>query len=857
MGYRVLTDRLKHLREENGHSQRSLAAAAGVGKRTLERLEQGESSNLSTIQKVARALGVRIEELVAPEKPDEDPVTIARAPFADYFKAIIQVFGSAHFLGLAHRVDEQNMPIEKLFVEPELCERYIDPDMPVAQWPERRKLLEALAALAANPHMVVLGNAGSGKSTIVSMIACQLAAERKNPWRHALKDAIPVPIVLRELVLPAKYSFDELLEALQQTELGRCLSRRDMQLVIDAVHEGRAILLLDGIDELSDVARREALHKAVWDGMARYQGCRLVMTSRITGHEAVPFQLGPAARAAEKRREQRAREDAKPAKPRGAEIVDGVFVMKMGLELGHELTEPPLPLHYVAPFDDTRIESFALNWYRQREESERRAKEKAGNLAEAVRRDEGTNTLARIPNLLTLMALLHRLEADLPHGKARLYAKIVETYLETIDNYRKLTERPDSLLDKKRWLARVAFAMQKRRSKQVEPEIQVGPVKSHQPAAQEEPQREILIERTDLQQLIRAGMAKAGKKSADDGDIRAFIDHIQRRSGLLIERGADLFAFTHLSFQEYFAAWHMSLYDPRDDEYREFTPYVADSAWLETFCFFFEIVADERQVKKDDIRQALLGAGWEKGEPLPRDKENDALLLARLAIDRYSGLPDELARQAVTSSLRWALAKQEKNIFPGPLVLRVLLAGHENAAAVLAELVRLAVEQKLTQLNLAGTAVRDLEPLAALTQLQWLGLDRTAVRDLEPLAALTQLQWLGLDGTAVRDLQPLAALTQLQWLGLDGTAVRDLQPLAALTQLQELELRGTAVRDLQPLAALTQLQGLDLRGTAVRDLEPLAALTQLRGLDLDGTAVSKEEVAALKAALPELRIFGP
>ena len=66
--------------------------------------------------------------------------------------------------------------------------------------------------------------------------------------------------------------------------------------------------------------------------------------------------------------------------------------------------------------------------------------------------------------------MIHRYEVNLPRGKARLYNKITEAYLENIDKARDpdgklgLAPLPWSLEEKKRWLARVGFMMQLRRT---------------------------------------------------------------------------------------------------------------------------------------------------------------------------------------------------------------------------------------------------------------------------------------------------------------------------------------------------------------------------------------------------------
>ena len=82
---------------------------------------------------------------------------------------------------------------------------------------------------------------------------------------------------------------------------------------------------------------------------------------------------------------------------------------------------------------------------------------------QAVHRDRDTLRLARVPNLLTMMALIHRNRATLPNGKALLYEDIAQAYLKTIDEFGQIAEFTDSLQDMKRWLGEVGLKMQQRR----------------------------------------------------------------------------------------------------------------------------------------------------------------------------------------------------------------------------------------------------------------------------------------------------------------------------------------------------------------------------------------------------------
>ncbi|OGK38368.1 hypothetical protein A3F03_01445 [Candidatus Roizmanbacteria bacterium RIFCSPHIGHO2_12_FULL_41_11] len=61
-----LAKNLKQLREKNGLSQDRLAKLADVANNTIIKIEQGENINptLDTLKKVAKALGVSVDDLI-------------------------------------------------------------------------------------------------------------------------------------------------------------------------------------------------------------------------------------------------------------------------------------------------------------------------------------------------------------------------------------------------------------------------------------------------------------------------------------------------------------------------------------------------------------------------------------------------------------------------------------------------------------------------------------------------------------------------------------------------------------------------------------------------------------------------
>jgi transcriptional regulator with XRE-family HTH domain len=60
-----MAKRLRELRDKRGLSQRGLAERSGVSREYIARIELGQHDpTLSTLEKLAKALGVRIERLL-------------------------------------------------------------------------------------------------------------------------------------------------------------------------------------------------------------------------------------------------------------------------------------------------------------------------------------------------------------------------------------------------------------------------------------------------------------------------------------------------------------------------------------------------------------------------------------------------------------------------------------------------------------------------------------------------------------------------------------------------------------------------------------------------------------------------
>jgi internalin A len=760
------------------------------------------------------------------------------------------------------------LPLRAVYVPPALSATYFQSTVgeshltggaDVLHWFERDR------------RLVVLGDPGSGKSTLVSWLAWRLCAGLTEGLPNWADGVLPVPMILRDMQLGSVSGFDDLLAAHVRTdviaahpELQQAWGRHLQGLIENK--PGSLLFLIDGLDELS-ASMREKVRDAIREGMARIEA-RFLVTSRIVGYQECAIES--------------AERPSRQVSARAGADADGPSELE-GLDkrdAPNALVVQALRL-YVMPFDTARIRQFSRNWFEHGETEERRGEIYFEKFMTGLLRDPVALQLARTPNLLVMAAQVFGITNTLPDGRAKLYEAITKAYLESIDQRYGLADQSYTLEQKKAWLAAVGYQMQVRRS-----------------SDREDGSRDLLVAESDVRMWLSNAMRES-ELEPDENYVNRFVDAIARRSGLFIPRGDGQYAFAHLSIQEYFAALHLqnavrdhAVSDPTrlEELFEELAELGATPAWREALVTFFELPEWSPKVIAR-LFQAVFGNELGRVPRIAqREKEKDwqapvhaALVecLARLVVNPGIALPAPLRERGFESAL--VFLRSERKGKPWQALSGVLgaLTANEGGSRRVWEVLRsnpgywsgasttldlrgarmvdfspLLDFANLTELNLESTLFTDLSLLAGCSKLEMLSLVGTPLSSLESLPVLPQLQMLNLDWTQISDLVGIERSSKLRSLSLANSAVSDLLPLAGMKSLRRLDLARTLVSDLKALCALRALESLSLHGTTVGDLTPLQGMSSLEVLDASETLVTELDALSGLRRLKSLSIHG-
>ena len=361
------------------------------------------------------------------------------------------------------------------------------------------KPISGLDAVEEFKRLVVLGKPGAGKTTFMKYLAMSCLGDRFHG------ELVPIFIELR---LYAAIKGEPSLQEYIWDEF----EKRDVtgDAVKRLLKEGRALILLDGLDEVKKEDDRRV--KQDIDRFSRdWLKNRFAITCRIAARE---YQF-------------------------------------------ETFTEVE-----VADFDDGQIETFVNNWFRERDES------KAERLLERLKDNEPVKELAKSPLLLTLLCLVFGDRNDFPPKRSELYKEGLEVLMKKWDAKRNIEReiiyKHLSPQNKEDMLGQIAFNTF---------------VKG-----------EYFFRQEDLQRQIKDYICNLPEASADPDALRldseVVLKAIEHHHGLLVERARNIYSFSHLTFQEYFAAREIE----RERHFEILVKNITDPRWKEVFYLTAEML---------------------------------------------------------------------------------------------------------------------------------------------------------------------------------------------------------------------------------------------------------------------------
>ena len=373
------------------------------------------------------------------------------------------------------------------------------------------KKKDPLTSILEHRHLVILGDPGSGKSTLLKYLAIQITHLRGG--ENLFANTVPLYIRISDYADYFKKTKKTLYEFITDH-----YDKQYQHIFIESFEFSNLLLLIDGLDEITDTPLRIKVTEQLMDLIARYPFNQYAVTSRIVGYQE----------------------------------------SKLGSNFKH---------FKLMPFSLVEIKLFSKHWYdciaQHTDNDYDYADEQSSSLYSSISRSPSVIRLATNPLLMTIIAMIHYKGKKLPNKRVELYDVSTETFLEYWVQLRMSDE--SQLKDKNEIieiLAPIAYEIHKNKSnalieeKEFEESFLLNFKNIHTNTLDEDAKREC----KEFISFLRQQAGFFYEKGVDD-------------------EGNRYYGFIHLTFEEYLAA--IELVSRWNEGELNLKDYIFDPRWIE------------------------------------------------------------------------------------------------------------------------------------------------------------------------------------------------------------------------------------------------------------------------------------
>lgn len=417
-----------------------------------------------------------------------------------YDKNLLALYRDINFVGMSvYKQDAtRGVPIHEIYIPLKMVPNGVaDND---GEFPQQ----DPLKLLEQGSQHVLLGDPGSGKSTLIRFLALSGLSKQLQERYGAKPDTrLFIVVILRKYAEELKKSpdlglLDYIVENLQADF---SLRSADYQFFEYYLESAQTALFFDGLDELPSSHFKEVVRDRIRSFLLTYPGNTAVVSSRIVGYDE-PFRFD----------------------------------------------EKTFSHFRLSALRLKEIEQFVRDWYQVRIDNKAERDRNVADLTRIVRDDDhaAIRQLAENPLLLTIVTLVHRIDAVLPDERVVLYQKCTETLLNTWHTwkFREAEQRNRGRIERRNRARMEAIAHWMQAT-----------------SGQNNKSARAVVPYDDLLRFVASHIGQTEPHTASDAEpidsAMEFIEFVKKRAGLMIEAGDGLYSFVHLTFQEYLSATYL------------------------------------------------------------------------------------------------------------------------------------------------------------------------------------------------------------------------------------------------------------------------------------------------------------